>query len=96
MAPDGSVKAGTVVKLVEMLTSEEYLGCCCFLDNISIIYANACISSDTEYMVAFLLTYRSFTTPSELMELVCNRFSVSPPADWPPEKQGIFDWLLEI
>ena len=34
---------------------------------------------DPEFMQDFLLTYRSFTTPTELMQMVFERFNVAPP-----------------
>ncbi|KAL9642462.1 hypothetical protein ABK040_011030 [Willaertia magna] len=55
----GQVKAGTLDKLVLILTSNEEF--------------------DNEYMHLFLLTYRSFTTPSELLDKLILRFNTPPP-----------------
>jgi len=35
--------------------------------------------NDTKYMKAFMLTFRSFTTPTELLQLLINRFNLQPP-----------------
>eukprot|EP01103_Thecamoeba_quadrilineata_P006394 TRINITY_DN1611_c0_g1_i1.p1 TRINITY_DN1611_c0_g1~~TRINITY_DN1611_c0_g1_i1.p1 ORF type:complete len:923 (+),score=205.66 TRINITY_DN1611_c0_g1_i1:75-2843(+) len=70
MDEKGSVRAGTIVRLVEMLAHDSYL--------------------DTEYMVAFLLTYRSFTTPEELLQLLISRYNTEPDADWDEEKKELF------
>eukprot|EP01102_Stenamoeba_stenopodia_P019992 TRINITY_DN765_c0_g1_i2.p1 TRINITY_DN765_c0_g1~~TRINITY_DN765_c0_g1_i2.p1 ORF type:complete len:733 (-),score=247.38 TRINITY_DN765_c0_g1_i2:175-2373(-) len=56
---DGSIKGGTVQKLVEMLTHEQYM--------------------DPDYLTAFLLTYRSFTTSSDVMEKLVLRYQITPP-----------------
>eukprot|EP01103_Thecamoeba_quadrilineata_P013977 TRINITY_DN4029_c0_g1_i2.p1 TRINITY_DN4029_c0_g1~~TRINITY_DN4029_c0_g1_i2.p1 ORF type:complete len:920 (-),score=181.35 TRINITY_DN4029_c0_g1_i2:173-2932(-) len=34
-----------------------------------------------DYVTAFLLTYRSFTTPSYLLDQLINRFNIQPPSD---------------
>ena len=56
---DVSIKAGTLVKLVERLTHEKF--------------------PDPNYMSAFLMTFRGFTTPNELLDLLINRFKMPQP-----------------
>lgn len=56
---DGSIKGGTVSKLLAAVTHEG--------------------STDTENLQAFLLTYRSFTTPSDFLEKLRARFQIQPP-----------------
>ena len=40
---------------------------------------------DTEYVQAFMLTYRSFTTPLDLLELIIQRYCITPPEGLTPE-----------
>lgn len=50
---------------------------------------------DTAFFQAFLLTFRSFTTGDELLDLLMERYNIAPPrdlteaqlADWKKQKQ---------
>jgi len=46
---------------------------------------------DTEFLNAFLLTYKSFSTGQVLLELVIKRFTVTPPPGLTPEQEGEFN-----
>eukprot|EP01103_Thecamoeba_quadrilineata_P015041 TRINITY_DN4631_c0_g1_i1.p1 TRINITY_DN4631_c0_g1~~TRINITY_DN4631_c0_g1_i1.p1 ORF type:complete len:865 (+),score=156.13 TRINITY_DN4631_c0_g1_i1:38-2596(+) len=58
---DGTIKGGTVSKLVEALAHEK--------------------NQDHDFLGAFLLTYRSFTTPEDLLDKLILRFDAPPPED---------------
>jgi len=42
---------------------------------------------DTTFSKAFLMTYKSFTTPDELVELLVARFRIQPPDNLDSEEQ---------
>ena len=80
------IKGGNIEKLVERLTFEKYNGlfffsfylfCFCY------VFTCFCILflffKDTKYVKAFMLTFRSFTTPAELLQLLIDRFNISCP-----------------
>lgn len=43
-----------------------------------------------DFMSAFLLTYRSFTSSSELMRLLITRYTIKPPATLNPDQQKLY------
>lgn len=45
---------------------------------------------DTEFTLAFLLTYRSFTTPHELLTLLSSRWNIEPPPDLSADEMKLF------
>jgi hypothetical protein len=63
---DGKIRAGTLNKLVEYMTSEMVV--------------------DLDYMKAFLLTYRSFTTPDQLYSKLIERYNMPQPENLSPEE----------
>jgi son of sevenless-like protein len=46
--------------------------------------------TDTDLVATFLLTYRSFTTPEELLHFIVRRYEITPPADL--DKEGLRLW----
>jgi hypothetical protein len=50
---------------------------------------------DNAYLYAFLLTYRSFTTPHELMDKLVNRYNIPPPKK-DISKQEFAVWYREV
>lgn len=73
------IKAATPDKLIERLTYQKYPGK--FHGNF------AEFSPDVEYMNAFLLTYRSFMNPLELIEKLLLRYCITPPESLKEEEQ---------
>jgi len=47
--------------------------------------------NDTKYMKAFMLTFRSFTTPAELLQLLINRFNITAATGASPEELTAFE-----
>jgi son of sevenless len=94
LAPDGSVRAGTLPALVEHLTDHEYRGACS-IDRLAFVSDRA---EDTNYISTFLLTFKSFSTVDEIFDLLVARFK-TPPAtgltdvqlqEWKTQKQEPF------
>lgn len=81
------IKAATIHKLVERLTYHEYAGdpslllysCLCWLPIINLT------SSDPTFVRTFLMTYRSFCKPQELLQLLIERYTIPIPV----ESEGI-------
>lgn len=74
--PDGGIRAGTLVSLVERLTSyepgtpqAEDFGC-----NKLLIFL-----VDPIFARTFLVTYKSFATSDEVLDLLIQRYRASPP-----------------
>jgi hypothetical protein len=81
------VKGGTVTKLVEILTHETHLGNILIQTfkrssfekkNINVIDTIILFFSllDPDYLQAFLLTYRSFTSPSDFLSKLQQRYPI--------------------
>ncbi|KNC51962.1 cell division control protein [Thecamonas trahens ATCC 50062] len=51
---------------------------------------------DTEYVQAFMLTYRSFTTPLDLLELIIQRYCITPREGLSPEELKEFKSKKQI
>ena len=83
--PDGSVKAGTLPALVERLTLHESMGkWVCMSEN------NANPFTDPTFNSTFLMTYRSFATAEEVLQLLVQRYQLAPPRDLMSEE--LKDW----
>lgn len=76
---EGSIKGGTLPALVEKLTSHEANG-----KFLLINYNNFFGLIDWSFTNIFLLTYRSFTSTEELLELLFKRFLLTPPGEMDP------------
>jgi son of sevenless-like protein len=91
--PDGSVKAGTLSALVARLTTHEQLG---MGDPLRSPYVDWWLTSlpstDFTFTSTFLITYRSFATGPEVVDLLCKRYAISPPVALAPEQMN--DWKL--
>lgn len=76
------IKGGNIEKLVERLTYEKYNG---KLQKLKKQHKNKkkfifyLKTIDSKYMKAFMLTFRSFTTPMELLKLLIARYNLPPP-----------------
>lgn len=83
--PDGSVKAGTLPALVERLTLHESMGkSICMSEN------DANPFTDPTFNSTFLMTYRSFATAQEVLQLLVQRYQLAPPPDLTTEE--LKDW----
>jgi len=49
------------------------------------------INEDTEFLNAFLLTYKSFTSPDVILDLIIKRFYVKPLIELTPEQEAEFN-----
>jgi hypothetical protein len=76
------VKGATVVKLVERLTFEKYPGKYLAKYLHSVPSALTSRYADPDYLQSFLLTYRSFVSPTDLFEMLKVRFN------WLPRKES--------
>ncbi|KAG6868619.1 hypothetical protein C0993_000209 [Termitomyces sp. T159_Od127] len=84
IALDNTVKGGTLPALVEQLTTHDNVGSSpqlFFQTNLS----SAC-HIDTSFNRAFLMTFRSFMTVNELIDLLFARFQIQPPPDLKPSE----------
>jgi son of sevenless-like protein len=81
--PDGEVRGGTVTALVEKATSNFPPGGCYASLLVSLMYAiaNLITSSDTVFIEAFLMTFKTFTNAAELIDLLATRFEKPPPPE---------------
>ena len=43
-----------------------------------------------------MLTFRSFTTPSELLQLLINRYHIQPPSEASAEEKSEFDKVQNV
>ena len=75
--PEGTVKGGTIQALVERLTTHDAPGQIPALGRT--LYFTDHTHTDTKYNKTFLMTYKSFTTTSELFDLLVARFWIQPP-----------------
>lgn len=80
--PEGTVRGGTIQALVERLTTHDAPG------KSSSYCSTFCAHTvqDTKYNKTFLMTYKSFTTTSELFELLVQRFWIQPPDNLEPHE----------
>lgn len=80
------VRGGTVAALVERLTAHEHLS-----KSISNVLLNASLRNsflaDRVYAEAFLMTFKSFTTVDELLDLLIARFRIQPPEGLTPAER---------
>ena len=76
---EGSIKGGTLPALVEKLTSHEANGKFLFINSNNFFGL-----IDWSFTNIFLLTYRSFTSTEELLELLFKRFLLTPPGEMDP------------
>lgn len=84
--PDGSIKAGTLPALVERLTLHESMGA-----SLSILVGCLLIDiADPTFNSTFLMTYRSFATAEEVLNLLIKRYQLQPPPNLNPEQ--LKDW----
>lgn len=88
--PDGSIKAGTLPALVERLTLHESMGTCSrsVMLSDSVADSNRCL--DPTFNSTFLMTYRSFATAEEVLNLLIRRYQLQPPPGLTPEQ--LKDW----
>jgi len=70
---NGKIKGATLGKLVERATYEKYPGTT-NSKNIALSINLTSLKTDPDFLASFLLTYRSFTTPTELMDLLIIRY----------------------
>jgi len=96
--PKPVVKAATLEKLVQRLTWEAYPGTVFFFVALQWLHADGDVSvcvrltpcgdgmfmSDPSFMNSFLLTYRSFTTSVELLQMLVLRYNVPLPTHATP------------
>ena len=82
--PGPLIKAGTIHKLVERLTYHEYAGR--YSESVDILCtlckhpsSSYFIFSDPNLVRTFLMTYRSFCQPSELLDLLVERYKIPNP-----------------
>ncbi|KAH7108421.1 ras GEF [Auriculariales sp. MPI-PUGE-AT-0066] len=68
--PDGSVRGGTLLALVERLTMHDF--------------------RDPIYFDSFLQTYKTFTSPEELIDLLIRRYHMQPPENLTQDQ--VHDW----
>ena len=84
--PDGSVRGGTLPALIERLTAHEQAGKSCYPILSMVVEMLNCLL-DTTFSKAFLMTYKSFTTLDELVELLVARFRIQPPDNLDSEER---------
>lgn len=85
MNPDGTVRGGTLRDLVARLTLHDKRGAHLpFQARFIILCLTPMI--ETSFIDAFLLTYRSFTTSTELFHMLRDRFNIPPPEGLLPEE----------
>lgn len=91
---DGSIKAGSLVALIQRLTLHESMGMLRLGQGRKMsLRINADISvqcSDSAFNATFLMTYRSFATGEEVFNLLCKRYTMAPPSDL--DDVEIVDW----
>ena len=78
--PDGSVRGGTLEALVMHLTLHDKQGTWSSRD-FRYIQLFIAVLADFAFHDTFFLTFRSFTTVSEIFPLLVARFNVAPPED---------------
>ncbi|CEP06873.1 hypothetical protein [Parasitella parasitica] len=86
-----SVKGGTLPALVERLTLHDYIGNKhnkmskeIQILTVSLLYV------DMSFIANFLLTYRSFCTTEEFVDLLQERYNLTPPAELTPDELEIW------
>lgn len=92
-APDGEVRGGTLAALVERLTYHYAAGMLSLLilaQSFEKCAIDANQNTDTAFNEAFLITFKSFTTPAELLDQLVARFEKPPPEGLSPEE--MIDW----
>jgi son of sevenless-like protein len=77
------VRGGTVAALVERLTAHEHLSKCS-PGTFARVYFTHDSTADRVYAEAFLMTFKSFTTVDEFMDLLIARFRIQPPEGLTP------------
>ncbi len=84
--PDGSIRGGTLPTLIERLTAHEQAGMSRY-PVVPMVIEVLNLPLDTTFSKAFLMTYKSFTTPDELFELLVARFRIQPPDNLDSEER---------
>ncbi|KAF7723367.1 hypothetical protein EC973_002066 [Apophysomyces ossiformis] len=79
---DGNIKGGTLPALVERLTLHDTLGMCAH----AVWFTQLKFKKDTSFIATFLLTYRSFCTTEEFVNLLEQRYNLRPPEGLTPEQ----------
>ena len=72
----GKIRAGTLNKLVERLTSPTHAGMFRLLQPLLIVFSHLC--TDLKFMKTFMTTYRSFCSPDILLHKIMQRYPTSP------------------
>ena len=80
---DRTLKGGTLKALVERLTTHDQPGKICTVPLRSPSLTRH-PSQDPPFTKAFLMTFKSFTTPEELFDVLVERFRIQPPPKLDP------------
>ena len=86
------IKGGNIKQLVERLTYEKYNGM--FTTSLPIMLELT--TTDVKYAQAFMLTFRSFTSPAELLDLLIKRYNIEPPESASKEEIEGFDGVRKV
>ncbi|KAG9003226.1 hypothetical protein FRB95_007270 [Tulasnella sp. JGI-2019a] len=78
----------------DLLTNDSQQLVAASLEVMTIKIAPLSFTPDRAFVVAFLLTFRLFTTPVQLAEALINRWNTGPPATWPEAERR--EWQAKI
>lgn len=87
---DGGIKGGTLSALVERLTLHDTLGKLSYICYHVKLFLLIHIVSDTSFIANFLLTYRSFCTTEEFVNLLEKRYTLVAPEGLTPQELEIW------